>query len=123
MHGTPKPFRVIERSVSFRCLVANIAFPKGAVVLDLQDGVEYPQPNYMTFDLRDCHLYHPIGRYINHSCEPNSSVDVLNRHIIALNHIHSGDEITFNYLTSERVITAPFDCRCGSINCVGRIET
>ncbi len=61
-------------------------------------------------------------RFINHSCEPNCSIDVLEKNVIAWQDIKSGSEITFDYNTTETELAAPFVCKCGSTNCIGTIR-
>jgi len=55
----------------------------------------------------------------NHSCEPNTVFDGLN--VIALKPIARGDELTIDYAVSMNERSAPFDCRCGTPHCRGRI--
>lgn len=73
-----------------------------------------------------------IGRYLNHSCEPNVFVQnvFVDTHDVrfpwvaffALNYIRSGQELTWNYnydvgsIPGKQII-----CRCGSSNCRGRL--
>lgn len=56
----------------------------------------------------------------NHSCEPNAGVrgQIL---FVARRLIESGEEITFDYDTTE-VDSIPFKCDCGSANCRGTID-
>lgn len=59
-------------------------------------------------------------RYMNHCCDPNTwwlDDDTM----IARRDIQPGEEITFDYATTE--VTIPFDmvCRCGSAICRGRV--
>lgn len=60
--------------------------------------------------------------YINHSCEPNSYMKVQSGHILfmALRHIHPGEEITMDYVstyhsTGSVVAARAATCR-GTIN-------
>lgn len=107
---------------SFHALKAAKSFCKGEVLIDLSSAERFETPNYATIDLHDRHVIHPVARYMNHSCEPTTYVDVRRKAIVALKAIHPGDEITFDYMSSEREIVSPFDCHCGSSNCVGRVE-
>ncbi|MCB1095564.1 MAG: SET domain-containing protein-lysine N-methyltransferase [Verrucomicrobiae bacterium] len=62
------------------------------------------------------------ARYINHSCDPNCWVDVIDGRIwvIALRDIAQGEELTFDYgFDVEHWKEHP--CRCGSVSCVGYI--
>ena len=115
-------FFVDQRYPLFKTLKAAKPFLPGTVLIDLAGAKEVLAPDYMSIDLGIKHEYHPIARYINHSCEPNAYVDVQQQKLIAKSHIDKNDEITFNYLSTERQITAPFDCLCASSQCVGRIE-
>ncbi len=64
------------------------------------------------------------ARYINHSCDPNCEVDIINNEIwiISIKRIKKGDELNYDY-------GYPFDkndfrdhiCKCGSKNCIGYI--
>jgi hypothetical protein len=113
---------VEEKSSSYKVLKAGITFVQGELILDLSSAVEVPDPDYISIDLGNCHVHHPVGRYLNHSCEPNAYIDKKKKQVVAEKTIEPGDEITFNYLVNERQIVAPFDCRCASPNCVGRVE-
>ncbi|BBZ64207.1 hypothetical protein MMON_55080 [Mycolicibacterium monacense] len=62
---------------------------------------------------------HP-WRFTNHSCEPNAVVR--GRHLVSLTAIEVGDEVTFNYNTTEYVLAEPFVCNCGSPRCVGAVR-
>jgi len=56
----------------------------------------------------------------NHSCQPNLGVQgqiVL----VARRAINTGEELTFDYDTTETT-AAPFECRCGSLDCRGVID-
>jgi SET domain-containing protein len=59
-------------------------------------------------------------RFTNHSCEPNAVVR--GRDMLALACIEPWQQITFNYNTTEYDMAEPFDCRCGSSHCAGRIR-
>jgi len=115
-------FYIQRRNSSFNALIAKKIFAEGSTLIDLSDAKIVSAPDYMSIDLGDKHVYHPIGRYINHSCEPNAYIEAQQQKLIALKAIDINDEITFNYLISERKITAPFDCSCRSDKCVKRVE-
>lgn len=61
-------------------------------------------------------LHHP-WRFMNHSCDP--SARIVSREVLALRPILPGDEITFDYDTTEMEMAEPFDCRCGAAACRG----
>jgi SET domain len=59
-------------------------------------------------------------RFTNHSCEPNTFFR--NRTLRARRAIEPGEEISFDYHTTEYEMISPFDCRCGSARCLGTIR-
>lgn len=59
-------------------------------------------------------------RYLNHSCDPNAFVR--GRQVVAARAIAAGEDVTFDYNTTEWSLAAPFTCRCGSARCVGEIR-
>lgn len=61
-------------------------------------------------------------QYINHSCNPNVFFDTTSMELIALKEIQPGDELLFFYPSTEWDMVQPFDCYCGSSNCLHRIK-
>lgn len=57
-------------------------------------------------------------KFMNHSCDPNTwwaDSDTM----IARRDILPGEEITYDYSTTELVLDFEMECRCGSANCRG----
>ena len=74
----------------------------------------------------DCYIDGSIGgnetQYINHSCEPNADVLVIDGFMIlyALHEILPGEEITVDYLNSfDEDVSV---CQCGTPSCRQRID-
>lgn len=63
-----------------------------------------------------------IDDYLNHSCEPSAALDAERLCFVAARDIAPGEDVTFNYLTSEWDMVAPFECRCGAAGCFGQIR-
>jgi hypothetical protein len=65
-----------------------------------------------------------IGRFVNHSCEPNGWVRIEGNRLflVALRNIKKGEEVTFDYSTTMDEDDWEMDCRCGSKNCRERIR-
>jgi len=68
-----------------------------------------------------------ISRYINHSCDPNATIElwIVNRFprmgFFAIKDIQPGEEITFDYMF-QRADKNAQKCLCGSANCRGYIR-
>ena len=63
--------------------------------------------------------------FINHSCSPNTKLDVVKRWFFAIKDIPKKEEITFNYLTTEwdmKKWKTDFRCLCDSKNCFGYVK-
>src|SRR3989344_6829156 len=56
------------------------------------------------------------GRYSNHSCNPNAGIEGLFK-LVALRDIPAGEEITWDYDTTENSDWVMETCRCGSQDC------
>ena len=56
-----------------------------------------------------------IWRYLNHSCRPNAYFRGLD--VIALRGIASGEDVTFDYDSTEYDMAEPFVCQCGEASC------
>lgn len=65
------------------------------------------------------------GRLINHSCNPNTGIRnnlFGGYNFIALFDISEGEEITWDYETTEYISIAVPQCLCNSPNCRGKIR-
>uniref|UniRef100_A0A6B2GAC8 Histone-lysine N-methyltransferase, H3 lysine-4 specific (Trinotate prediction) n=1 Tax=Myxobolus squamalis TaxID=59785 RepID=A0A6B2GAC8_MYXSQ len=62
-----------------------------------------------------------FGRFFNHSCEPNMTMNFENWCFYALKDIDESEMVTFNYFQTEYEMASPFDCLCGSKLCFGKI--
>ena len=60
-----------------------------------------------------------LWRYLNHSCTPNCRIDFNTWTLVTTRAIQGNEELTFNYLTTEWDMVAPFACQCGSLHCYG----
>ena len=110
-------------------VVALEAIAEGERVLHFHgELVEHPTRETLQIDtLR--HLAVPKGlgvervldeyawRFLNHSCDANGIVR--HRELVARRPIEAGDQITFNYNTSEWDMTEVFPCRCDAPDCTG----
>lgn len=121
----------VKRRNGQRAVVAERTFSSGEAILPLR-GVVVPQPNRYTIQLGAAE--HLDGsepdperaaaafpwRFLNHRCDPNAAVR--GRELVALRPIAPGDEVTFDYSTTEFDMAEPFDCRCGVPACLGRVR-
>lgn len=58
----------------------------------------------------------PPGRFINHSCDPNSGIRDGVR-LVALRDLRRGDEVLFDYSTTMSENHWIMDCQCGMPGC------
>ena len=57
-----------------------------------------------------------------HSCAPNCRISFEDMAMVSLRGIGAGEAITFDYATTESIMSQAFDCLCGAPSCRGRIE-
>lgn len=65
------------------------------------------------------------ARYMNHSCAPNTGVvdnEFGGYSFVALRAIAAGEELTWDYETTEYVSISVARCLCGSAGCCGTIR-
>jgi hypothetical protein len=87
--------------------------------------VERPSRTSIQVDARR-HMEVTVIAAMNHSCAPSTEIVVIPGPVVqlavrALRNLAPGEELTFNYLTTEAAMHEPFDCRCGAPACFGRI--
>lgn len=63
-----------------------------------------------------------IDDFLNHHCQPSAYLDAERLCFVAARDIAAGEEITFNYLTSEWDMAEAFECRCGGERCLSKIR-
>lgn len=61
--------------------------------------------------------------YVNHSCDPNCGLEFTGERVYlkSIKPIRRGEELTFDYATSQKSFPFRFHCRCGSPECRGEI--
>lgn len=101
---------------------ASRNFSKGEVVVYGKMVEILPERTIHSFQIDDkTHIQlDKISRTINHSCEPNTGIrnNIFQAYdFIALRNIKKGEEITWDYETTEYISIAVKNCLCGSRNC------
>lgn len=108
------------------CLFANRDYEPEEKVLDIflsEKSTQHETRDKYTIELNpNMHLMHPVGRYINHHCNPTMRFDKRDGAFYAKVYIDSGDELTFNYMENETKINSPFKCRCGASDCIKLVK-
>jgi SET domain-containing protein len=96
-------------------LFADQKFSKNNIILILS-GHKFTEPTRTSVQVRDKHIEHHEGGYINHHCDPSAKIitipDVEEAIIVAKRNILRGEEITFDYETTEEQMAVPFECNC-----------
>ena len=82
--------------------------------IHILSGVYVKKPTRTSIQIGDKHLEDRIGQFLNHNCYPNSKISVLDDKpiLVAVKHIKTGEEIRFDYNTTEERISNPFNCDC-----------
>jgi len=97
-------------------LFSNRTFNKGEIVLLLK-GNHFPFPTRTSIQVgKDKHIENYEGGHINHHCNPSANIliipDVEPAIVVANKTIFKGEEITFDYETTEIEMAEPFKCEC-----------
>ena len=108
-------------------LFANQSVEKGKIILVLQ-GEKFSKPSRTSIQIEDKHIEDPEGGYMNHHCDPSAEIKI-NSNFVGFNltaqcetnqvilvtakrDIKKGDEITFDYETTEEELMYSFKCDC-----------
>ncbi|KAE9546148.1 hypothetical protein FO519_010640, partial [Halicephalobus sp. NKZ332] len=124
---------VIDRGViQGKGLVTTEFIRKGEIVSDFVPG----QPSYLLSEVLSmppekyeflrhyCYqssidtITHEQGleQYMNHSCDPNT-MWICDETMVASRDILPGEELTYDYSTSEVTFPLMIECHCDSVNC------
>jgi hypothetical protein len=95
---------------------------KDDVIIDLIKLMKRaPHPSVKTLQLGEGYHYESSEGLLgmNHHCSPNGYICFDDLTYRALCDVSEGDELTFHYCTTEFELANPFDCLCGSPDCLG----
>ena len=100
---------------------SKASFKKGQIVFKFNP--RYTKKRTRTsIQVGNLHIEDDIGQYLNHNCSPNTCVVNENDpKLIAINDISIGDELTFDYNSSEDEIHYVFKCNCHGKEIVGKL--
>ena len=133
--------QIVQMKEGFFSLKAKEDIPSGAFLSDVWGPVtDLPTPHTVQVGIKE-HV-DPVGplRYTNHSCQPNAKFVFESRYhdsltppslddghqvfwyIEATRDIKKGEEITFDYTTTEYNMSRWFQCLCGYKYCMGEIK-
>jgi hypothetical protein len=106
--------RLIKQGM--RGLFANRTFNKGEIILLLK-GNYFNKPTRTSIQVGNSkHVENYEGGLINHHCNPSANIiiipDVEPAIVVANKTIFQGEEITFDYETTEEAMAEPFKCEC-----------
>jgi hypothetical protein len=112
---------LLNKSLGQKALHAAKHFSPGEVISPFHAGSTLAYPTYLTVQVSDdkhITLQPEFLQYINHSCDPNVFFDTTSMELICLKALQPGDELTFFYPSTEWEMAQPFNCHCGSTNCL-----
>jgi hypothetical protein len=126
----PKTLKIVPAGSKGFSLVANRKFRLGEKVCflagELVDAAHSTPEAVQISDTQFIDTNYLVAEdFINHSCSPNTRLDIECRQFTALRDISRGEEITYHYLTTEwdmEAWGADFRCACGSLHCLGHIR-
>ena len=119
-------FEIWKDDVSGHHSLFSIAgFQPGDIICDFGASAILQTPSYLTVQIGDnehiC-LQPSYLQYINHSCSPNMFFDTATYKVVCLREVKPGDELCYFYPSTEWEMAQPFQCVCGSANCLGYIN-
>ena len=109
----------------FKSLYASRNYNKGEILTSFSSFTLHATPSRYTIQIgekRHIELQPTMLRFINHSCQPNLFFDIPSRQVICLEQIIEGQAFSYFYPSTEWEMSEPFDCHCGSENCLKIIK-
>jgi len=99
-------------------LYSTKKYCNGDLVLNLEGNI-LPYPTRTSIQVgEDKHLESWEGGHVNHHCSPNTKVisvkvfEINDYFLVAIKDIEIGEQITFDYETTETEMAEPFKCSC-----------
>ena len=100
-------------------LFANRSYEKGELILSLK-GMIVASPTRTSIQMNEnSHIENFMAGKLNHHCDPTTEIEFnksdesnINLLVYALKDIPSGEQLTFDYETTESLMSDPFKCAC-----------
>ena len=119
---TRDKFKIVETGEQDEGVVSLSRFEPGDVVFAFcGDIVDTPSMHTMQVGTGRHLLDTRFLWKVLHSCEPNMRCDVAKSCFYACKRIEPGQFISFDYETTEDLITSRFTCKCGAPACRSNI--
>ncbi len=101
-------------------LITDEPFQRGDVIYHITGHRITDTPTYQTIQIGPRTHIEELGvlAYLNHSCQPNTIVNVVDLTVVSARDIAAGEELTFFYPSTEWEMDRPFICLCGAPQCV-----
>jgi hypothetical protein len=101
-------------------LITDQPYKQGDIVYHITGHRVTEQVTYQTIQVGPHTHIEELGvlAYLNHSCQPNTVVNVSDLTVVAVRDIAAGDELNFFYPSTEWEMDRPFVCLCGAPQCV-----
>ncbi len=101
-------------------LITDQPFRRGEVIYHMSGYRVTEAPTYQTIQVGHAQHIEELGviAYLNHSCRPNTLIDVARLDVIAVRDIAADEELNFFYPSTEWEMDRPFICLCGAPQCV-----
>jgi hypothetical protein len=104
-------------------LVASQTIKAGEIIVQCREEEIQDHRTWRTLQLDESrHVRNAFLNFVDHSCSPNSVLDVDSLALVAIRDISVGHPITFLYPGSEVELSQTFDCNCGSEECLRHIN-
>lgn len=126
--------QIVKSSIEGKGIVSTVnlkrgdfvGYIKGPIKHKINKGAKDSEANPDWVGFKENYWIDPLPpfKYINHSCEPNCGITGT-KTVCAIKSIKAGEELTFDYSTSEIDTSWELDytCKCGSRSCRKKIHS
>jgi SET domain len=108
-----------------RSLLSKKSFEANEVIIGFFAKNVQSEPTYLTVQISEhehIELFPECLECANHSCDPNCFFDTTSMEFVTVRPVATGDELTFFYPSAEWDMNQPFNCHCGSKECIGVVR-
>ena len=125
--ATATPYATLEivhdADLKGKRVITTLPVSAGDVIAQITGHREVPVPNRFSVQVGADRHIDGLRQltYLNHSCAPNVFLNTTELTVNALRNIAAGEELSFFYPSTEWRMAEPFDCLCGTAECVGQI--